>query len=159
MSMLLLFALPFSKARREWNISAIAFWSVVVPFATVVLPAAWRLLLGPTTTTTTTRGAVVSATEAAVWIAIVRTFTRMSCAYAPLFVDIGIGIGKSTSNREENDEDEDDDDEDDEDDEDDDDEDDDDEDDDDRGGGGDDDRGGDDDGRTEASSSASSLSD
>ena len=141
MSMLLLFALPFSKARREWNISAIAFWSVVVPFATVVLPAAWRLLLGPTTTTTTTRGAVVSATEAAVWIAIVRTFTRMSCAYAPLFVDIGIGIGKSTSNREGNDEDE--------------------EDDDDRGGGGDggDDRGGDDDGRTEASSSASSLSD
>ena len=142
MSMLLLFALPFSKARREWNISAIAFWSVVVPFATVVLPAAWRLLLGPTTTTTTTRGAIVSATEAAVWIAIVRTFTRMSCAYAPLFVDIGIGIGKSTSNREENDEDDEDD-----------------EDDDDRGGGGDDDRGGDDDGRTEASSSASSLSD
>jgi hypothetical protein len=142
-SMLLLFALPFSKARREWNISATTFWSVAVPFATMILPTTWRLLapavvsststawrtssansssLFPAVVSTmmTTRGAVTTA----VWIGIVKTFSRMSNAYAPLF----IGIGTSTTTREGNDEDD------------------------------DDDRG-DDDGRTEASSSASSLSD
>ena len=79
-----------------------------------------------------TRGAVA----AAVWIAIVRTFSRMSYAYAPLFV---VGIGTSTltltmmTTREGNNEDDDDNDR-----------------------GGDDDRGGDE-GCTKAS--ASSLSD
>jgi len=42
---LVLFSLPFSRIRRVHGVSALAFWSAVVPFATIVCPTAWRLAL------------------------------------------------------------------------------------------------------------------
>ena len=110
-----------------------------MPLTTAVLPTAWRLLVLTVLSTSTTMRTTLGAVVAAAWIAIVRTFSRMSYGYAPLFV-VGIGTSTLTSTmtmtREGNDEDDDDDD--------------------DRGDN--DDRVGDD-GCTEASLSASSLSD
>ena len=83
---LVLFGLPFSRIRRVHGVSALAFWSVVVPFATIVCPTAWRLALessgsASAETATMLRGMLtrVVTTSAAI------TLARQAVTYAPLF--------------------------------------------------------------------------
>lgn len=91
---LVLFGLPFSRIRREYGVSALAFWSAVVPFATIVCPTAWRLALeasgASAETATMLRGMLTRmvTTSAAI------TLARQAATYSPLF---GIGAKSSSS--------------------------------------------------------------